>query len=203
MRHQAILLIGPTGSGKSPLGQWLETHGLAGRRCHHFDFGANLRGAASGKCSGFVPAETAFLRDVLERGALLENEMFYIALKILDAFIAQRRVQPDGLLVMNGLPRHAGQAGGLRERLEFVAVVHLVCNAATVLERLRRNTGGDRTARDDDARELVGKKLRTFHERTAPLIEHYRQRGVPVAEVSVGVETQPAEMAKSLFIVAT
>ncbi len=40
---KAILLLGPTGSGKTPLGQALEKKGLAGRRCVHFDFGANLR----------------------------------------------------------------------------------------------------------------------------------------------------------------
>jgi adenylate kinase family enzyme len=197
-RQRAILLVGPTGSGKSPLGQWLETHGLRGHRCHHFDFGANLRAA-----SGLTPEETRFLHDVLKHGALLENDTFHIALKILDAFIAERRVQPDDLLVMNGLPRHVGQAEGLDGHLEFVAVIHLVCDAKTVAERLRNNTGGDRTAREDDTRELVEKKLQIFNERTAPLIEHYRQRGVPVVEVTVGAETQPSEMAKSFFIVAT
>ena len=197
-RQRAILVVGPTGSGKSPLGDWLETHGLRGRRCHHFDFGANMRAA-----SGLSPEETRFLPEVLKRGALLENETFHIALKILDAFLATRKPQPDDLLVMNGLPRHVGQAVGLDGHLEFVAVVHLVCDAATVWDRLRNNTGGDRTTRDDDSRELVEKKLRIFNERTAPLIAHYRQRGVPVVEVKVGVETQQAEMAKSLFIVAT
>jgi hypothetical protein len=39
----ALLLLGPTGAGKTPLGDWLEAHGLWGRPCHHFDFGANLR----------------------------------------------------------------------------------------------------------------------------------------------------------------
>ena len=39
----AVLLLGPTGAGKSPLGDWLEARGLWGRPCHHFDFGANLR----------------------------------------------------------------------------------------------------------------------------------------------------------------
>jgi adenylate kinase family enzyme len=197
-RQRAILVVGPTGSGKSPLGDWLETHGLRSRRCHHFDFGSNLRAA-----SGLTPEETRFLQDVLQRGALLENNTFHIALKILDAFIAARKPQPDDLLVMNGLPRHAGQAEQLDRHLEFIAVVQLVCDGATVLQRLRKNTGGDRAARDDDSRELVEKKLQIFRERTAPLIEHYRQRGVPVVEVEVGVETQPAEMAKSFFIVAT
>jgi len=196
MRHQAILLVGPTGSGKSPLGQWLETHDLWGRRCHHFDFGANLRAAASS--DGFAPDEIRFLRDVLERGTLLENETFHLALKILDAFIAGRRLQLDDLLVMNGLPRHVGQAEGLDRHLEFIAVIHLLCDARTVMERLRKNTGRDRATRDDDVPELVERKLRIFSERTTPLIAHYRGRGVRVIDVEVGVKTQPAEIVAKL-----
>jgi adenylate kinase family enzyme len=41
--REAILLLGPTGSGKTPLGQVLERRGLWGHRCSHFDFGDNLR----------------------------------------------------------------------------------------------------------------------------------------------------------------
>jgi len=37
---RAILLIGPTGSGKTPLGDWLQAYGFCGHRCHRFDFGA-------------------------------------------------------------------------------------------------------------------------------------------------------------------
>ncbi|MCX7427258.1 MAG: hypothetical protein NTW96_16720 [Planctomycetia bacterium] len=42
-RNDAMLLLGPTGSGKTPLGDLLERRGLGGRRCVHFDFGAHLR----------------------------------------------------------------------------------------------------------------------------------------------------------------
>jgi len=189
MSHQAILLIGPTGSGKSPLGQWLERHGLWGRRCHHFDFGAQLRAA-----SGFNPEEMRFLQQVLQQGALLEEDSFYLALRILDSFLQERRVQPSDLLIMNGLPRHIAQAEALADQLQFVAVLHLLCDAETVRERLRRNTGGDRVARQDDEPELLEKKLQIFAERTAPLVAYYRDRGVPVIRVEVAVQTQPAEM---------
>ena len=40
---KAVLLVGPTGCGKSPLGQLLERLGLKGMRCLHFDFGKRLR----------------------------------------------------------------------------------------------------------------------------------------------------------------
>ena len=47
-KPQAVVLLGPTGSGKTPLGEWLEAKGLGGRRCHHFDFGTRLRRVATG-----------------------------------------------------------------------------------------------------------------------------------------------------------
>lgn len=196
MRQRAIVLIGPTGSGKTPLGQWLQRHGLWGRRCHHFDFGDQLRLAVA--TQSLSPGEVRFLRNVLERGALLENDHFALALKILDAFVAQRQPTPNDLLVMNGLPRHVAQAKGLESRLDVLAVVHLQCEASTVVERLRRNSGGDHAEREDDTPDLVARKLRIFRERTAPLMEYYRGGGVPVFELAVGTETTASEMAAQL-----
>jgi hypothetical protein len=41
-----MLLIGPTGVGKTPFGSCLEKNGFRGRRCLHFDFGHELRTVA-------------------------------------------------------------------------------------------------------------------------------------------------------------
>lgn len=182
----AILLVGPTGSGKTPLGDWLQTHGLGGRACRHFDFGAHLRAG-----TGLTAAEQEFVRRVLATGALLENETFYIAEKILRAFMAGHEGE---WLVLNGLPRHVGQAVALERLVNVVAVVQLQADAATIRERLRRNSGGDRAGRVDDDLALVERKLATFARRTLPLVEHYRRRGVPVLPVTVGVATSPKEM---------
>jgi hypothetical protein len=43
MKNKAILPLGPTGSGKTPLGDYLEERGLFGRRCVHFDFGEKFK----------------------------------------------------------------------------------------------------------------------------------------------------------------
>lgn len=40
-----VLLVGPTGSGKSPPGDLLAKRGFLGRRAHHLDFGSALRSA--------------------------------------------------------------------------------------------------------------------------------------------------------------
>jgi adenylate kinase family enzyme len=190
--------VGPTGSGKTPLGEWLEAHGLWRRRCHHFDFGANLRAVTSRQVAGFMPEEVLFVRDVIEKGALLENETFHLALRILQSYMRARRVHPDDLMVMNGLPRHVGQAEGLAPLLEFAAVIDLRCNAETVFERLHRNTGGDRANRADDAIALVRQKLVVFAERTKPLLAYYQQQNVPLIPQNVGVHTMPSELAESL-----
>lgn len=199
MQLPAILLLGPTGSGKSPLGDWLERHSLNGRRCHHFDFGANLRAVVAGSAAGsFTKEEVLFLTRVLESGALLENEHIPLAVRMLDAFIAERSAPPADLIVLNGLPRHLQQARALDGRLTVIGVVQLDCDARTAAGRLKRNTGGDRTQRKDDSEPLVARKLAIYEERTRPLLEHYRERGADIIHIKVGTETQPVEIVARL-----
>jgi adenylate kinase family enzyme len=196
---QAMLLIGPTGSGKTPLGDWFETHGLCGRCCHHFDFGACLRRIASEETSGpFDASELHYIQDVVQKGLLLDNETFYIALRILEAFIKIRRIEPRHLLIMNGLPRHVGQADALAGHIECIAVIHLNCTAQVVWERLRLNSGGDRAQRMDDTLELVERKLAIFEKRTEPLLAYYHARGVPAIVFDMDIATQPAEIGISI-----
>lgn len=194
----AILLVGPTGAGKSPLGDWLQQEGLFGRSCHHFDFGANLRETAAGVVSGFEAAEVRFIRDVLEKGALLENESFGLAMRILERFIALRAVRQEDLLVMNGLPRHIGQARAIAPYLRFLAIVELRCSPETIRARLQGNIGGDRAERNDDDPGFVRLKLELFEERTRPLLEYYRQHGVPVIPMTVTAQTLPQDIVPNL-----
>jgi adenylate kinase len=194
----AVLLIGATGSGKSPLGDWLESRGLWGRRCCHFDFGARLRSIAEGCDPRFTADEIRFIRDVLHSGALLENESFPLALRILNNFVADRKLGRDDLLIMNGLPRHRGQAAAIARHVAFIAVVELKCPAPIVQERVRQNSGGDRTDRPDDTGELIGRKLALFEQRTRPLLDFYRSRSVPVVPLEVGSQTGPSELCAQL-----
>ena len=87
--HPAILILGPTASGKTPLGQFLENHGLWGRRCFHFDFGEQLRGAISGHTdTGALSSnDIQTIKKVLRTNALLENSQFHIAAALLRGFL--------------------------------------------------------------------------------------------------------------------
>ena len=198
---RAILLLGPTGAGKTPLGDLLEREGLWHRRCCHFDFGERMRRTVvGGKAAnaGLGPADMEFLRSVLGSGALLENEQFHIAEKILRAFLAERRVAAGDLVVLNGLPRHAGQADDVAGIVNVRAVIELACPADVVQARIRANAGGDRAERRDDSDAAVRAKLAIYAGRTALLLDYYRRHAAAVLTVDVGAETTAQEVHAAL-----
>jgi len=196
----ALLLVGPTGSGKTPLGDELERRGFRGRRCVHFDFGARLRVLAE-RTDGesvLTSRETAAVRDSLATGALFEDRDLPMIVKILRRFAAERLASSGGILVLNGLPRHRAQAEALAAFVAVELVVSLEADASVIRERLRLDPGRDRAGRTDDSLEAVSRRLDIFLERTAPLLEYYRRQGVPVRAIGVGASTTAAEMSRVL-----
>jgi adenylate kinase family enzyme len=196
MLPNALLLLGPTGSGKTPLGQMLAQRGLAGRRCVHFDFGEDMRRAVARAQPDAILAreDLRLLREVLSSGALLEDKDFPIADRLLRSFLTRQNVNHTTLVVLNGLPRHLGQAKGIETTVDVRTVVHLNCSPDTVLARIAANTGGDRTTRTDDDLTAVQRKLGIFTRRTAPLVEHYRRRGAAMVTIDVAPEMTAEEM---------
>lgn len=194
-RHRAILVLGPTGSGKTPLGDYLEQHGLWGRRCLHVDFGRELRRAAAGKGSLLDSDQVEYVRRILKTGELLDDEHFCIGERILGAAIRRGNAGPEDYVVLNGLPRRVGQAEDLAASVDVEAVVRLSCPPEIALERIRTNAGGDREGRQDDDLSAVRRRLDRFDILTAPLVDWYRQRGATVREVDVDVPTTPADVA--------
>jgi adenylate kinase len=199
-KPQAVLLLGPTGSGKTPLGDLLGREGLWGRPCRHFDFGDHLRGVVAGSLSvdGLSERDVRFLASVLHRGALLEDEQFPIAEKILRAFIERAALGDDELIVLNGLPRHVGQAEAVDAIVAVRAVIELTCPADVVIQRIRSDAGGDRGGRADDDRRLIDEKLATYAARTAPLVTHYRDLGAALRRAAIGPETT-SEQARDML----
>jgi adenylate kinase len=195
-RYPAILLLGPTAAGKTPLGQMLQQRGWDGSRCVHFDFGENLRAAVRGE----LPSESVsfddieFLRGVLEQGALLEDKDFPLAERILRAVLAERQADRRTVVVLNGLPRHAGQAAALQRLVAVHAVICLECTAETIVQRIREDPAGDRAGRADDQLSAVVKKLSIYQQRTAPLVEWYQQVGARVLHIPVSASMTAEEM---------
>ena len=197
---RALLLLGPTGVGKTPVGDLSEAQTLWHTRWVHFDFGASLRSlvALDQPDDRITREDLDFLRRVLVTGALLEDDRFPLARRILESFLTRRVLDPAIRIVLNGLPRHAGQAASLDGILQVDTVVSLACDAETVLERIRGNVGGDRTGRADDDLDSIRRKLAIFAERTAPLIEHYLGHGARLVSLDVTPAMTPAEMWQAL-----
>jgi adenylate kinase family enzyme len=200
MLPTAMLLLGPTGCGKTPLGQLLQQRGLAKQRCIHFDFGENMRQAvASDRADEILSRDDLnFLRHVLDSGALLEDRDFPIARRLLKSFLARHRPDAKTLVVLNGLPRHLGQARGIEATVDIRMVVRLDCSPDTVRARIAANAGGDRTTRTDDDTNAIARKLAIFAERTAPLVEHYQRRGARVLAIDVSADASAEDIWQTL-----
>jgi adenylate kinase family enzyme len=195
-RQPALLLLGPTGAGKTPLGQMLEARGLHDRQCVHFDFGENMRKvvAQNAPNAWISQSEMDFLRSVLESGVLLEDRHFPIAERIFQAFLAERTITRQTWVVLNGLPRHVGQALALETIADIQAVLCLECSSESVFRRIGTNAGGDRTGRQDDDFQAVAHKLEIYRTRTTPLISHYQSQGVPILSIEVTEHTTTEAM---------
>ncbi len=183
----AILLIGPTGSGKTPLGNYIEEYGFNGKRCFHFDFGHELRSIAGidPPPHGFDKDDHAFIRGVLEKGLLLENEHFHIAEKIVEYFLNRKGFRDDDMLLLNGLPRHIDQAQDVARVADIRKLIVLECSPDDIFGRILGNTGGDRTERTDDSIGMVRKKLDIFERRTKPLIDYYSKINSKIFRIKV------------------
>jgi len=197
----AWLLLGPTGSGKTPLGKAMERSGWNGRRCVHFDFGAELRKIDSGaeNVPGLSDEDRDVVRRVLLEGALLENRHSPLARKILDEYLRRSGATEQDLLVLNGWPRHVGQARDLEKLAVVGRIVLLAAPVETVRARIRTNASGDRSVRDDDSPAEVEKKFALYEERTRPLVEYYAARGVPVTTLAVGPGTSISDLHRELI----
>ena len=190
-RYDAVLIIGSTGSGKTPLGELLEQRGLWGRKCYHFDFGWILRNInkQNRRLLEFSLEDFRTVQDSIKTGKLLENKDFHIAEKIFHSFVKNRGIRPEDLVILNGLPRHRGQADDVNGILNIRRVVYLQCPPDVVLERIRLNTGGDRSDRVDDADEAVRKRMSIFNKRTYPLLDYYRKKGICVKPIKIGADS--------------
>lgn len=196
----AVLLLGPTGVGKSPLGDLIAQKGLFRRKCHHLDFGSELRGAVSGgnRSAAYSPKELDFIHGVLGKGLLLENEHFPLAEKIISLFLDRCGFSRNDLLVLNGIPRHAGQANDMKSLALVAAVIVLDCSGNVVVKRIKSNVGGDRTVREDDNADLIEKKLMIFRDRTSLLIAHYEKEKSCIYRITVTATMTPADAYREL-----
>jgi len=150
--------------------------------------------SSRGGAFGLTIEEEDAVRASLGSGALFEDKDLPMIRKILIGFAATRSLGPDDRLALNGLPRHRHQAEALSAIVAVERVVSLEADAPTILERIRRDTGGDRAGRPDDDLASVVTRLETFRARTVPLLAYYRDYGVPATAIRVTADMTAGDM---------
>ncbi len=161
------VLFGPPGAGKgTQAGSMVERYHLC-----HLSTGELLRSE--------IAAETALgkqAKALIEAGSLVPDE-------VVEGMIESKFKSTGGVngFLLDGFPRTIAQAQALDRMLEntaekVTACISLMIPDALIQERIAHRASIE--GRADDARpEVVENRIRTYHEKTEPLIAYYKNAG--------------------------
>jgi adenylate kinase len=166
-----LILLGPPGAGKGTQAKLLiEAFGIP-----QLSTGDILRAAIRAKTPMGIEAKA-----VMDRGDLVSDE-------VVNGIVSERLDQEDARkgFILDGYPRTIPQAEALEEMLAdkdmaLDAVVEITADAETLTRRIvnRAKENAASGARADDNEDVIRNRLAVYREQTAPLVEHYRQKGL-------------------------
>ncbi|MEB3159367.1 MAG: adenylate kinase [Synechococcus sp.] len=165
-----LLFLGPPGAGKGTQAARLcEQHGM-----QHLSTGDLLRAEVAAKTDLGQEAEA-----VMNRGELVSDALVLAIVK------GQLSGLGEAGWLLDGFPRNVAQAEALEPLLKDIgqpmeAVVLLELDDAVLMERMLAR------GRSDDNEEVIRHRLEVYRDKTAPLIDHYRQQGLLISVEAQG-----------------
>lgn len=177
-----IVFLGPPGSGKGTQAKLLAER----LKIPAISTGDMLRAAVREGTPLGLQAKA-----VMEAGDLVSDDLMI-------GLIRERISAPDARpgFLLDGFPRTVEQAVALDGLLKgnekrLSTVVNLSVPEAVLIDRLAGRSGQEN--RSDDRRETVLERLRVYRQKTEPLIEFYRLRGLLMDVDGVGEVSEIAD----------
>jgi len=154
-----IIVIGIQGSGKSTQGNLLSDK----LNIPYLSSGHIFREMAKEKTS-----LSRYIKETMNAGFLISDEK---TLEIVQEYLS--RAEYKGGYILDGFPRTVPQAEHFENGIK--GVIYLKVSDKEALWRL---AGRDDEIREDDTLQAIKKRIALFHEKTEPVIEYYRKKGV-------------------------
>lgn len=185
-----ILLLAPPGAGKGTQGKRLAEHyGVP-----HIATGDLLR--AHVEQGTDVGRE---IKRILDSGELVSDDL--VLAMVLTAMEDAREA---GGYILDGYPRNVhqaieGNAAAASIGMQAQAAIYLSAEEGELIRRLHVRASEE--DRDDDTDDVIHQRLETYQTETAPVIEHYRGRGMLIeVDGMQSIEQVTAEIVNKLAV---
>ena len=164
-----IILFGPPGAGKGTQAEKLVNE----RGMVQLSTGDMLRAAIAAGTELGLRA-----KDIIDRGDLVSDD-------IMVGMINDRMSQDDckAGVILDGFPRTVAQAEALdamfaEKKINLAHVIEVKVDEDALFARIEKRaseTGGERS---DDNAEVLAKRLKVYHDNTAPVLPYYEGKGL-------------------------
>lgn len=160
-----IIIFGPPGAGKGTQAEIV----IKEKGFDHISSGDIMRRLVSDEVLGDK------IKKYMGAGKLIPNSIIIL---LVEKYLKEKLGGAG--LVFDGYPRNIGQAKALdrfakKNKMAIDLVINLKLSETESLHRILLR--GETSERSDDNAETIKKRLKVYREKTAPILDYYREQG--------------------------